>query len=251
MKQDIMIEACVNSVESAIEAQKGGAGRVELCDNLYEGGTTPCYGAIEAALKFLDIRVNVMIRPRGGDFCYSDIEFEIMKKDVEIATGLGADGIVFGILNPDGTVDVDRCEEIAELAAPMSITFHRAFDMTADPFRALETLKDLGIHRVLTSGQRASAVEGAALIAELVKAAGDAIIIMPGVGIDEMNIRQLIDETGAKEFHVLAQKKVESPMIFRNEKAFMGTNPDLPEYETLLTDWERIREICKQAGIRR
>lgn len=247
MKRDILIEACVNSVESAFEAQKGGAGRVELCDNLYEGGTTPSYGAIKAAREHLDIDLNVIIRPRGGDFHYSGVEFDIMEKDVKIAKELGADGIVFGILNTDATVDVRRSGEIVKMAAPLSVTFHRAFDMTVDPFRALETLNELGIHRILTSGQRASAIDGIELITELVKAAGDEIIIMPGVDIDENNIRRLIDETGAAEYHVLAQKKVESPMTFRNEKAFMGSNPDLPEYETFLTDWERIRAICEKS----
>lgn len=247
MKRDILIEACVNSVASAIEAQKGGAGRVELCDNLYEGGTTPGYGAIKAAREHLHIGLNVIIRPRGGDFYYSDLEFEIIKEEVKIAKALGADGIVFGILNTDATVDVPRSREIVEMAKPMSITFHRAFDMTADPFRALETLKGLGIHRILTSGQRASAMEGIELIAELVKAAGDDIVIMPGVDIDANNISRLIAGTGAKEYHVLAQKKVESPMTFRNEKAFMGSNPDLPEYETFLTDWEQIRAISEKS----
>jgi len=247
MKRDILIEACVNSVESAVEAQKGGAKRVELCDNLYEGGTTPGYGSIKAAREHLHIGLNVIIRPRGGDFYYSGVEFEIIKEDVKIAKALGADGIVFGILNTDATVDVRRSRAIVKIAAPLSVTFHRAFDMTVDPFRALETLKELGINRVLTSGQRASAPDGIELIAKLVKAAGDDIVIMPGVDIDETNIQRLIAETGAKEYHVLAQKKVESPMTFRNEKAFMGSNPDLPEYETFLTDWERIRAICKRA----
>jgi copper homeostasis protein len=247
MAEDILIEACVNSVESALEAQKGGADRVELCDNLYEGGTTPSGGVVRCARQHLDIDLNVIIRVRGGDFCYSDIEFEIMKYDVSIAKRLGADGIVIGILNTDGTINVDRTQDLVDLAWPMNVTFHRAFDMTADPFEALETLVKLGIDRVLTSGQRPSAMAGIDLITQLVAKAKDRIIIMPGVDIDETNIQELITKTGAYEYHVLAQKTMESPMTFRNDKVFMGSNPDLPEYETFLTDWERIEAICKKA----
>ncbi|MCP5102964.1 MAG: copper homeostasis protein CutC [bacterium] len=243
--KNILIEACVESTASAIEAQKGGAGRVELCDNLYEGGTTPSVGSIKAALKYLDIGTSVMIRPRGGDFYYSDLEFEIMEQDIDVAKELGVYGIVFGILNTDGTVDMERSRAVVERAKPLSVTFHRAFDMTVDPFRALEDLKQLGVNRVLTSGQRASAIEGIELLKELVKAAGEDIIIMPGVDIDETNIQRLINETGAKEFHVLARKKVESAMTFRNYKAFMGSNPDLPEYETFLTDYKKISAISR------
>lgn len=247
MAEEILIEACVNSVESAIEAQKGGARRVELCDNLYEGGTTPSAGVVRCARQHLDIDLNVIIRARGGDFLYSDIEFEIMKYDVSIVKRLGADGIVIGILNTDGTIDIDRTQELVDLAWPMNVTFHRAFDMTADPFQAMETLIKLGIDRILTSGQRPSALAGIELISQLVQNAKDRIIIMPGVDIDETNIRELITKTGATEYHVLAQKRIESPMIFRNHKVFMGSNPDLPEYETFLTDSERISAICREA----
>jgi copper homeostasis protein len=241
----ILIEACVNSVESAVEAQKGGALRVELCDNMYEGGTTPSSGAILTARKLLEIDLFTMIRPRGGDFCYSDTEYEIMKHDVSIAKELGVDGIVFGILSPDGSVDMERCHRIVKMAGSLNVTFHRAFDMTADPFRALEDLIQLGVHRILTSGQHASAAEGAGLIKELIGKAGDRIIIMPGVDVNESNVRQLITNTGAREFHVYLQKKVDSPMTFRNLKAFMGSNPELPEYETFLTDRERIRAVTE------
>lgn len=245
--KEILIEACVNSTPSAIEAQKGGAKRVELCDNLYEGGTTPGYGAIKAARKHLDIGLNVIVRPRGGDFHYSDVEYEIMREEIKICKDLGVDGVVIGILHPEGTIDKERTARLAELARPMSVTNHRAFDMTRDPFEALETLKQLGIDRVLTSGQHASAMAGIDLLAQLVEKAGDDIIIMPGVDIDETNIRELIEKTGAREYHVLAQRKVDSAMTFRNLKAFMGSNPDLPEYETFLTDRRKMQAICDAA----
>ncbi len=244
----ILIEACVNSAESAVEARHGGARRVELCDNLYDGGTTPSLGAVRAARRnLLDIGLNVMIRPRGGDFCYSPMELEIMKSDLLSVGEAGADGVVFGILDRHGAVHEEQCRELVELARPMSVTFHRAFDMTFDPFSTLETLIGLGVDRILTSGQRASAHDGAKLLAELVQLAGDRIVIMPGVGIDETNISPLIDSTGAREYHVLAEKRVSSPMKFRNDEAFMGSDPDLSEYERLLTDRERMRAICDAA----
>ncbi len=247
MSKNILIEGCVTSVTSAIEAQKGGALRVELCDNIYDGGTTPSYGAVHEARKNLDIALNIMIRPRGGDFCYSDLEFDIMKTDVEMAKELAADGIVFGILNTDGTIDMERSREIIEIAKPLSVTFHRAFDRAINPLDALEDLILLGVKRILTSGQRPSAMEGRELLTELVKRAGDRIIIMPAVDIDETNIRQLIDETGATEYHVFVNKKVPSRMTFRNEKVYMGTDPHLPEYEISITNWEQIRQICQKA----
>jgi len=192
---EIRIEACVNSVESAIEAEVGGAHRVELCDNLHDGGTTPSIGSIDAAHTQLDIDFNVMIRPRGGDFLYSDLELDIMRADVLAARAAGADGVVFGMLKADGTVNVEQSRQLVELAGPMSTTFHRAFDMCADPLAALEDLVSLGIDRVLTSGQRPSAIEGAALIKELVEAAHQRIIVMPGVGIDATNVAHLIGLT--------------------------------------------------------
>src|SRR5687768_8698169 len=140
MTKDITIEVCIDSVQSAIEAQQGGANRVELCDNLFEGGTTPSAGAIAIARKNITIGLHVMIRPRGGDFYYSDIEFDCMKKDIQIAKELGADGVVFGLLTKDGRIDVARSKELTDLALPLQVTFHRAFDMTVDPVQALEDI---------------------------------------------------------------------------------------------------------------
>ena len=244
--KEFLVEACVNSVESAVEAEKGGAHRVELCDNLLEGGTTPSAASIQLAGKILSIDLNVIIRPRGGDFCYSDIEFEVMKSDILAARELGADGVVIGVLNIDGRVDKKRTRELIELARPMNVTFHRAFDMTADPFGALHDLIELKVDRILTSGQKNTAMEGIRLISDLVKEAGDKVIIMPGCGITPENIATLSEGTGAREFHVFAVKKVTSAMKFRNQEAFMGAPMEVSEFETSVTDAEVIRRIVSQ-----
>jgi len=245
---EVRIEACVNSVESAVEAQTGGAIRVELCENLHDGGTTPSLGAIKAAAQVLEIKLNVMIRPRGGDFLYSELELDIMKADILAARAAGADGVVFGMLDPDGAVDVEQSRQLVELAGPMSTTFHRAFDMCADPLAALEDLISLDIDRVLTSGQRPSAMEGAKLIRELVDAARQRIIVMPGVGIDASNIAQLIGLTGALEYHVLAECRVDSDMVFRNPQVFMGSDPEQPEFEHPVCDSKAMRAIVDEAS---
>jgi len=190
----------------------------------------------------------VMIRPRGGDFLYSELELEIMKADVVAARAAGANGVVFGMLSPDGAVNVEQTRQLVDLAGPLSTTFHRAFDMCADPFAALEVLISLGIDRVLTSGQRASAAEGSALIAELVDSARGRIIVMPGVGIDAANIADLIRLTGAREYHVLAEHPVDSEMDFQNPHVFMGSDPAHPEFERPVTDSEAIRSIVEAAS---
>ncbi len=243
MKNKIKLEVCIDSIQSAINAEIGGAARVELCDNLFEGGTTPSAGTIEVVRKHISIGLHVIIRPRGGDFLYSDLEFEIMKNDILMAKQLGANGVVFGILKADSTVDKDRNTELAALAQPMSTTFHRAFDMTADPFQALEDIISLGIHRILTSGQERSVPEGVPLIAQLVKQAGDRIIILPGGGIDEFNIEKIVEATGVKECHISGRKKVSSNMQFINRRVFMGGELRLPEYEISVADAERIRKM--------
>lgn len=240
----LIIEACVTSVPSAIAAQAGGADRVELCDNLYHGGTTPGPGSIILARQYLHIGLNVIIRPRGGDFLYSDIEFEIMKKEVAICGELGVDGIVFGILTANGDIDLQRTRQLKELAGTMSTTFHRAFDMTRAPIRSLHELADLGIDRVLTSGQQASAMAGATLLATLVKEAGDTMHIMPGVGIDASNIATLHQLTGASEYHVHTQAPQVSLMEYQNPNAFMGTDPDFDEYAHEETLPDSISGIC-------
>ncbi len=239
-----LIEICVDSVGSAAAAQAGGADRVELCDNLIEGGTTPSAGAIALACEKLNIPVNVIIRPRGGDFCYSDIEFEVMKRDISAAKDLGANGIVIGILLPDGRVDEARTRELIRLARPMSVTFHRAFDMTRDPFEALESLIALGVDRVLTSGQEATAAKGIELIGRLVERAGDRISIMACGEIREENARRIVAETGAREIHFTAFVEKESEMEYRNQRVYMG-NELCPEYVNKMADAGKIAGVIR------
>jgi copper homeostasis protein len=240
-----ILEICVESVAGAIAAQEGGADRVELCANLLEGGTTPSAGSILLARRNLRIGVQVMIRPRGGDFCYSATEFDIMKLDTVAAKSAGVNGVVIGILKADGTVDATRTRELVELARPLSVTFHRAFDMARDPFEALETLIEIGIDRILTSGQESSVLEGLDLISDLVRKAGDRIIIMPGGGINERNFSRIARQSGAKELHVAALVEVEGPMRFRNGRCFMGGELRPPEFSVLTTDAARVRTCAR------
>jgi copper homeostasis protein len=240
-----IIEVCVDSVESAIAAEQGGADRVELCDNLFEGGTTPSAGAIEAARRHLKIKLHVIIRPRGGDFCYSDIEFDIMKRDIAVAKELAADGVVIGVLQPDGEIDLERTRELVTLARPLSVTFHRAFDMARDPYRALEDLISLGVDRILTSGQEPSVIEGLDLIAALVRQAAGRILIMPGGGA-ERNLPKIFDVARVTEVHVTGFSCVESRMRYRNSCVFMGGELRPPEYQRRVTDPEKIRALRRQ-----
>jgi copper homeostasis protein len=241
----LIIEVCVDSVESAMAAERGGADRVELCDNLLEGGTTPSAGAIAVARARLGIKLQVIIRPRGGDFCYSEVEFAVMQHDVTLAKQLGADGVVIGILTADGAIDIERTRTLIELARPLSVTFHRAFDMSRDPYRALEDLIGLGVDRILTSGQEPSVIEGLDLIAELVQIAGDRVVIMPGGGT-ERNISKVVARSGVREVHVTGTTSVESAMQFRNQRVFMGGELRPPEYSRLTTDPERIRQLRQE-----
>jgi copper homeostasis protein len=243
MGQRVVLEMCIDSVESAIGSQSGGADRVELCDNLLEGGTTPSAGTIALTRRHIDIALNVIIRPRGGDFCYSDVEFEVMKHDIETAKRLGANGVVIGLLRPDGAVDVERTCMLVQMARPLSVTFHRAFDVCRDPFQALDDLMQLGIDRVLTSGQEPSVMEGIDLIAELVRRAGDRIIIMPGAGVTERNVAKVVAITGAKEVHVFSGTGVDSPMRYRNLRVFMGGELRPPEFMRMVTDADHVRAI--------
>jgi copper homeostasis protein len=185
-----------------------------------------------------------MIRPRGADFFYSPKEFEIMMQDVRLAKDFGADGVVFGILNPDGTIDKNRMAQLADLARPMGISCHRAFDMTRDPCEALNDLISIGIDRILTSGQTDSALTGAPRIRELISKSQDKIILMPGHGIKENNLEQVIHETGAKEFHLYLTKNVSTNMQFTRENVKLG-KPELSEYDTIIVDKERIARAKK------
>ena len=246
MTNDYLLEICANSVKSCIEAQKGGAYRVELCAGIPEGGTTPSYGDIVLARELLKIKLNVIIRPRGGDFLYNDLEHKIMLKDIENAGRLGVDGVVIGCLNPEGDIDMKRNKELIDAAGDMSITFHRAFDMCRDPYDALEKIIELGCDRILTSGQQPKAVEGINLLKELVERAGDRIIIMPGSGVNADNILHLARETGAIEFHLSARDPIESGMLYRNPNLKMGgTSIVINEFEELVTSSEKVRNTIQ------
>ncbi|HEY3129009.1 MAG TPA: copper homeostasis protein CutC [Acidobacteriota bacterium] len=240
------IEVCVESLEGAIAAQKGGADRVELCANLLEGGTTPSPGTIELARRNLTIELAVMIRPRGGDFCYSDAEFEVMKRDIEFAKSSRADTVVFGILLEDGAVDRQRNAALVAAARPLKVTFHRAFDMARDPYSALEDLVELGVDRMLTTGQQNTLLEGIELVSELVARAADRIVVMPGGDIGRY-IRKVLSLTGARELHVIGQGTIESRMRFRNERCFMGGELRPQEYSHKITDAGLIRSIVNEA----
>ncbi len=196
------LEICVDSLESAIAAQAGGASRIELCGDLSAEGTTPSAGMIALARRELQIVLHVMIRPRGGDFCYSDLEFEAMENDVVVAKRLGADGVVFGLLTPERHVDVQRTKILVDLARPMKMTFHRAFDIVAEPLSALDTIMSLGIERILSSGQKPTAMEGLPLLRKLVAAGNGKVSIMPASGITLNNIQTILHESGATEVHI-------------------------------------------------
>lgn len=240
------LEVCANSVSSCLAAQEGGAYRVELCAGIPEGGTTPSYGEIAAARELLNIRLNVIIRPRGGDFLYSDLEQHVMKKDIEIAHTLRVDGIVIGCLTPGGEVDMPRNRELIEAAGEMSVTFHRAFDMCRDPFDSLERIIELGCDRILTSGQEPKAEQGVPLLKKLVEQANGRIIIMPGSGINHQNITTIAKKSGAKEFHLSAREPVESGMTYRNPRVKMvGTALVINEYEQMITQAKLVKRASQ------
>jgi len=246
MKQKI--EVCCFSVESAKIAEKVGADRIELCDNYNEGGTTPSYASIKLAVKELNIPVNIIIRPRGSDFLYSDMEYELIKEDVKIAKKLNANGIVIGFLNTDGSIDVERTKEIIEIARPMEVTFHRAFDRCKNPFEALEQLIDIGINRILTSGQRKTAIEGIDLLTELVEKAKNRIIIMPGSGINDKNISKLINNTKAIEYHSSAKMFKSSKMNYINRR-FYNDSEVKSANKTISVDEEQLKKMINKLTV--
>ncbi|MDR3693584.1 copper homeostasis protein CutC [Mucilaginibacter sp.] len=249
MKSPVLLEVCANSVASALSAQEGGAYRVELCENLYEGGTTPSYGEIQIARKLLQIKLYVLIRPRGGDFLYSDIEYDIMTADVNYCIEAGCDGIVIGLLNADGTIDKGRCETLIRMAKTkgLGVTFHRAFDMCADMDQALEDIIELGCERILTSGGKSTAMEGANILAHLIKKANGRITIMPGSGVSEKNAADLVEFTGAKEIHSSARVRVQSKMEYKNDHIVMGDNYG-DEFVYDQSDVTRVKAILQMAN---
>ncbi|HEY1781126.1 MAG TPA: copper homeostasis protein CutC [Roseiarcus sp.] len=244
----MIFEICVDSVAGVRAAKAAGADRVELCADLLEGGITPSRGMIHQARTIAGIGLNVMIRPRGGDFLFDDDEFAIMRSDIETAKAEGADGVVIGLLSAAGEIDVARTRELIALARPLSVTFHRAFDMTPDPFRALETLIELGADRVLTSGQEASVLEGLPLIVKLIERGGDRIIVMPGGGITARNIDRILDAATPREVHFAALEPIASGMRFRRAHVFMGGELRPPEYDRLDTSAASVRAVIAGAS---
>jgi copper homeostasis protein len=243
MKNQI-IEICVDSLDSSLIAQTAGAYRVELCANLLEGGTTPSFALIEMARKYLTIKLYVLIRPRGGDFLYNDLEFEIMKSDIHHCGKIGCDGVVVGTLNSDGTVDTARCSELTEIAKSysMGVTFHRAFDRCADLFQGLEDVINLGCERILTSGGKTSAIEGTPIIAQLIEKANGRIGIMPGAGITPENVSELIEKTGASEIHGTFRSQYPSKMIYKNA---VFVDAPIDEYSIWLADERKIKTVVQ------
>ena len=247
--QKIHLEVCANSLASALAAQEGGAIRVELCDNLNEGGTTPSAGQIQLARKLLHIKLYPLIRPREGDFLYSDIEFEIIKADVQHCIDVGCNGVVIGILNADGSIDKPRCAELVQMAkrGSLGVTFHRAFDMCADMDQALEDIIELGCERILTSGGKSTAPEGANVIAHLIEKAAGRIIIMPGSGVSESTVADLVHITKATEIHSSARSFIKSKMLYRNDHIIPSSDP-LDEDGIMVTDVNKVREIIRVAN---
>ncbi len=237
------LEICANSFSSAIAAEQGGAIRVELCENMAEGGTTPSYATIKMAKAKLNIAIWPIIRPRGGDFLYTTDEFELMKIDLKMCKELECDGVVFGILSPNGEIDKERCSILIDLAYPMPVAFHRAFDMCNDLDKGLEDLINLGFVRVLTSGGAENAFNGIERIAKLVQLADGRIEIMPGAGINPKNIINIKKMTGAEVFHASARIKIESKMEYRNQSTKMGNIQD--EYSVEQTSVELVSELVK------
>lgn len=216
------LEICVDSLESAIAAEQGGAQRVELCSALREGGITPSAGLVRAVRAKVSLGVHVMIRPRGGDFLYSEEEMSVMRDDISLASHFGADGVVLGLLTAEGEVDVERTRELVELARPMEVTFHRAIDMARDLNVAVNDVVKTGANRILTSGGAPSAVHGLEQIAEMVKTAGDRVRIMVGGSVRPGNVQQIARATGASAFHAALRTAVPSPVTHRNDGVFMG-----------------------------
>jgi copper homeostasis protein len=240
----VLVEVCVDSVASAVAAQRGGAARIELCSSLIEGGVTPSAGLIEMTRAAVSLAVHVMVRPRAGDFYYDEDEFRIMQRDVELAKEMRADGVVFGILDLQGNIDIARTRTLVQLARPLAVTFHRAFDMSSDLLRALEDVCEAGADRILTSGGEQTAVEGSAMIARLVKQGAGRIMVMAGSGIKTENARSLVEQTGVREIHVGLRSAVPSPMLHRNPRIALGTVENR-EYQRFAVLEENVAKLCR------
>jgi copper homeostasis protein len=239
----MQLEICVDSVESAMAAERGGAQRIELCSDLLEGGITPSAGLLALVRKRVAIGLFVMIRPRGGDFCYTDAEFEVMQEDIRRAREAGADGIVLGVLNQHAQVDVERTRKLVELARPLPVTFHRAIDMTPDPCVSLKSVMETGAARVLTSGGVAKVTEGASVVARMVADARDRIRVVAGGGITPDTIVQVAEYTRSSEFHASLRSARPSPVDFHRRHVQMGEIRDR-EYLRFVVEEEKVRALA-------
>ena len=240
----MLIEACVDSVSSALAAEKGGAGRIELCDALETGGITPSAAKIQLCVERLSIPVIVLIRARGGDFLYGDTTTEEMLRDIALAKSFGAAGVAIGALLADGTIDVPRTQAMIDAARPMEVVFHRAFDGTPDPFTALETLHGLGVQRILTSGQAPTALEGVDILRHLVQAAKGRITILAGGGINEENAAAIVKGSGVQELHIRGTTAVVSEMTYKRP-GFDLTKPLMPDNLRAVTDARKVKAVVE------
>lgn len=248
-KHPFKIEICVEGIDGLVAAQQAGADRAELCASLLEGGLTPSVGVVREALRIATIPFHVIVRPRGGDFLYSELEFSSMLEDVKALRDMGVVGVVIGCLTPEGTIDEVRTKALVDAARPMTVTCHRAFDMTRDYREALEALIRTGVDRVLTSGQRDTAVEGSDILKETVALADGRIVIMGCGALDADNIAQVRSSTGVDEMHFAALKTIKSGMVFRNPHVGMGGTALEREYEITLTDVEAVRATIAAARV--
>jgi|ERR1035437_1148293 copper homeostasis protein len=238
-------EVCANSVKSCLAAQEGGAHRVELCTAIPEGGTTPSFGEVAIAREMLQIKLNVIVRPRSGDFLYSPLEIRSMLKDIEMCKKLNVNGVVFGVLNSTGNINISAMNELMAASKGMSVTFHRAFDMCRDPHTTLEEIINLGCDRILTSGQQPTAEEGIPLLKKLNEQAQNRVIILAGSGVNETNIQKIASETGISEFHFSAREKQGSQMVYRNPFVSMGGTVHINEYENAYTSARKVNDTIK------
>ncbi len=238
------VEICVDAVDSALAAQHGGAHRIELCANLLEGGTTPSAGLLQVVRHKVAMPVHVMIRPRGGDFCYGDDEFAVMQQDIVNAKSHGADGLVFGLLNPDGTVDVERTSKLVELAKPLPVTFHRAFDVCADLASALEAVISTGAARTLTSGGEASALAGSSSLGRLIQQSAGRIAILAGGGINPTNARQVVEKSGVHEIHAGLRSVINGRMQPGNKRISPGV-AGMDESQRFVVLQENVEKVVR------
>ncbi|HMN09003.1 MAG TPA: copper homeostasis protein CutC [Gemmatimonadaceae bacterium] len=244
----ILVEACVDSVQGALAAEQAGAGRLELCANLVEGGTTPSGGMMRAVLRCVGIPVFAMVRPRGGDFLYDAAEIEVMLRDIEFAKSCDIHGIVSGALNPNGTIDEDGTSALIEAAHPLPFTFHRAFDVTRDLDESLDTLQALGVPRVLTSGGAASALEGAGMLARLVRRGGDRIVVMAGGGVRRDNAEAVVRAARVREVHLRGSRRADGRMTYRGPRLHVA-RPFVPDaYAWDVTDEAEIAAVVAEAA---